>query len=179
MCFPGLLAAAGPLAGAIGGAGPVAGTAAAVGGGLSTLQIVGLGATALGAASSVAEGIAGAQAGKANAKLAKREGIIDQQRRVAEQSEITRERRLIAGRQAVGAAKSGRGFSGSVLDVVAGSEANAELDILSSVYGGVLGSQSAKFQAKQARAAGRSALIGGVLGAGSTLLTGIPRALSG
>jgi hypothetical protein len=158
MCFPALAAIP-----------ALAALASAAGGTAGTVGLIGAGLTA---ASAVAGGIAQNKASKVEAKQAKREGILAQNQSVMEQRAITQQRRSIAGSQKVAAAKSGRGFSGSVLDVAQASESNAELDILSSVYGGKLASQDARFNAKAARTAGKNALIGGVAQAGSTLLTG-------
>lgn len=158
MCFP--LLAAIPALGAVAGA---------AGGTASTVGLIGAG---ISAASAIAGGVAQHQAGKANAAMARREGQIAQAQAVREQAGVTAQRRAIAGAQRVAAAKSGRAFSGSVLDVAQASEANAELDILSSVYGGQLASQDARFNAKSAKASGRAGLIGGIGQAGSTLLTG-------
>lgn len=129
-------------------------------------------AAALGAASTIVGGIAATQQASTQAKIAKREGVLKNVEAVQEQSKITHERRSIEGKQQVAAAASGRAYSGSALDVGFASDRNAELDILSAAYGGILGSQNAKFQAKQAKAGGQAALFGSFLGAGTTLLTG-------
>ncbi len=169
----GTAAATAATAGAVAGS---AGAAAAAGGvlgtGLTTTQLLGLGSAIFSAGSTVAAGQAQAQAGKANAKIAEREGLIQATAASREQQELNKRRRAVASSQAAIGAKQGRAPTGSFLDVQGVSDTNAELDILSSVYGGALAVQSGNFRAKTARAGARGARTAGLFGGAGTLLTG-------
>lgn len=133
----------------------------------------------LSAGSSVLAGQGQKQAANANAALAEREGQVAQTRSTLEQSRITGDRRDLAAAQTVGAASQGRTFSGSVLDVAQGSNVAGELDILSTVYGGNIGSTRAKTQANIARAGGKGAVTRGAIQGGATILGGVAKAFGG
>lgn len=158
MCFPAILGAAGISAG-------------------TASSVATIGASVLSAGSMLAQGAAQKQAAKYNAKLAEREGKVAANQALAEQQDITRQRRQVAGAQRAAAAGQGRGFTGSALDVVQASETTTELDILSAVYGGQLGIARAKGDRNLAKAQARGAMPGAVFGAGTTLLTGVSKAL--
>ena len=163
-------AAAAATAGAVAGS-AVAASAGILGTGITAAQI-GLVGSLLSAGSALAAGQAQKQAGKTNEKLAKRDAIVSATATALQQADITKRNRALVASQVVAGAKSGRTFSGSLLDVAAGSQAENELDILASAYGGGVSAARFKGDANIARASGKGALKTAAFSAGTTLLGG-------
>ena len=163
------LAATGGIAGA---SAATAASAGILGTGLTAAQLVSLGGTVLSAGSAIAGGIAQKQEAKTGKKLAQREAVVAATANTLERQAITKRQRQLASKQNAQAGKSGRTFSGSILDVVQDSNQNAEFDILSSVYGGGVSAARNKGNINIAKAGGKGALATAGISAGSTLLTG-------
>lgn len=91
----------------------------------------------------------------------------------AEDARILRKRgRIVMGQQAAGYSASGVTLSGSPLLVMQETKAESELDAMKAEYGGQLQAKRLRDEAGYRRFAGKQAQIGGMIGAGTTLLTG-------
>lgn len=109
---------------------------------------------------------------KSNAALAQAEG--QQAKLAAEQEEKDhreRVRRFLSGTRAA-IAKSGVTLDGSALELMAESAAEAEYDALKIRHAGSLAQLRAEREAAQSRMQARAYRVGGLFGAGTTLLTG-------
>ena len=80
--------------------------------------------------------------------------------------------RMAGGSQAQGFAASGVKLSGSPLLVLEETKRESELDAMKAEYGGQLQAKRLRDEARFRRYAGKQAEIGGMMGAGTTLLTG-------
>jgi hypothetical protein len=101
----------------------------------------------------------------ANADLAERQGQSEAQ--------IIREKaRRLAGQNRAAVGASGVDIAGSFLDALADSDIDAELDAQTALWNGKLEATNYRAQARSAKASGRSALLGGVFGAGTSAISG-------
>jgi hypothetical protein len=109
-----------------------------------------------------------AQVAAQNAEIARRQAAYDEQ--------LARQRSLrILGQGRAGVAKSGITLSGSALDVMANSAADAELEALSVRYGGGVQSANAMARSSLERMAAQQRLASAYIGAGTNLLTDASR----
>lgn len=127
----------------------------------------------IGAGSAIYQGLAARDAAEYNRGLAE---IEADQEKALTGIEVERHRkdtqRLLA-RQRAGYAKSGVRFEGSPLLVMEETASEAALDELLLKYAGKSKYQARRAEASQYRAKGRESAYGGVMRAGSTLLTDI------
>lgn len=139
---------------------------------MSTLAVI----AGIGVAVQVFGQIQGARAEKAdaefNATIAEQEAVLARQEAGAREERQREEDRRILARQRALVGAAGITFEGSPVAVFAESAAQAELDALLIRREGVLRSRSLLIEADIQRVAGRQALAAGILGAGTTLLTG-------
>lgn len=120
-----------------------------------------------------------ADAERQNARIAQENAERARLHAGLEEADIRRNARALAGRQRASIAESGIELSGTPLDVIEASQEDAELDALTARYNGELEARgllnerdAARMRAKAAERAGRYAVVGGILGAGSAALGG-------
>lgn len=128
---------------------------------------------ALAAVGSVASGVSQQSEAKRQAGyLDANAGLAEQQ--VASQAQVIREKaRRLAGQNRAAIGASGVDIAGSFLDALSDSSIDAELDAQTALWNGKLEATNYRAQAKAARAGGRSALVNGIFGAGTSVLAGI------
>ena len=143
-------------------------------------------AAAFGAITSVMQGVAANSAAKAEARVAEHNARLSElqatdavKRGGKEEMQKRREMARLAGRQRAMAAASGLDAdSGSMADIQDASMREGEHDVSAiqfnaarEAWGHNVNATNYRNQASVARAAGRNALLGGVIGAGSSLLS--------
>jgi len=160
------------VASAASAAAPAIASAGAAIGGVSS-GAAGLGSTLLSAGGSLLEGVASQRAADYNAKVANIQARQSAEQGALAASEVSRQlnQRLAGGRAA--AANSGFENSGSVKDLLKQVERSGNMDMLTAVYDGRTRAAAARSSANTQKAAGSSALWGGVLGAGAQAMSGM------
>jgi ribosomal protein L9 len=162
---------------------PLVAAGAAAAGGASTIGLIG---TAVGAVGSIVSGYQQMQSQKAQAAQMANNAQVQaanaRNARLAAGVEEDRQRRanrINQGREAAVAAESGALLSGTALDVAEQNAEEDELDALLIRYQGELRATGFMNQANTQRANSRimrsnasQSMVGGVIGAGSSLLTG-------
>ncbi len=144
----------------------------------------------IGAVGTIISAVGQSQAADYNAKVARQnatyaEQSAQQQRQIAAENERRQRLRTtkLLGAQKAGYAKAGVTMEGSPLEVMAETASQGELDALNIRYGGEVGAYNARVQGSRYRSqagfydfeSSRS-LWTGIMGAGTTLLTGTARA---
>jgi hypothetical protein len=137
-----------------------------------TPPIVAAAAAGIGAVGSIISGIgqyatSQAQAGadRQNARLAEAQGESE--------AGLIRERaRRARGANVAAIGASGVDLSGSFLDALADSDINAELDAQTALWNRKVEASNYRTRARQARNAGVAGLVGGIMGTGTTTLSG-------
>lgn len=129
-------------------------------------------ATALSAGGSILSGVQQKQASDAEAKALKTKG--EQEVALAQRKalESRREKDRALGRVKAVAAASGGGTGGSVSEIMAGIEQRGEYNALMDMYNGLSARNDLRNEARVAKAEGKSALVGSMIDAGSTILKG-------
>jgi hypothetical protein len=144
--------------------------------GATLMTLPGLGAVSVGSALAVGGGIVSAmgaiQSGNAQAKMAEHNANATLQQAKANEDLQRRRSEAALARGRVAVSASGIEMSGSPLDVMAQSAADAELDALTVRYGG-------NVRADQLRMQGRAAQSQGYMSAASNLLMGLSSASRG
>lgn len=142
--------------------------------------IAGLAGAAVGAVSSVASGQAQANAAAFNAEVAQQQAererqIAERERQIAEReaADFRRQQSRVLAASRARRAGAGVTFQGSPLLVNESTAAEIELGVQNILVGGATRASRLRQQAALDRSRARSARVGGFLGAGSTLLTGI------
>ena len=127
---------------------------------------------ALSAVGSIASGISQSSEAKRQAAYADANADLAEQQ-AGSQAQVIREKaRRLAGESRAAIGASGVDLAGSFLDALADSDIDAELDAQTALWNGKLEAMNYRAQAKSARAQGRSALIGGFFGAGTSAISG-------
>lgn len=91
-----------------------------------------------------------------------------------QESEIRRQERAVSGEAIVAEAGNGVAIgSGSALDLLQQNAVNREMAVLNARYGAGVEAYGYRLKAADARSAGTRALIGSVIGAGTSVLTGM------
>lgn len=128
------------------------------------------------------EANARAQANQYNAKVREMQAGIERQQANAREEQQRRKARQLLGQQRGAIAQSGVGMMGSALDIAEESAARAELDSLTIRYEGELAAkglladaEGERYEASVNRMAGKNAMRGAYLSAGSALLSGTAR----
>ncbi|MGP1395403.1 MAG: hypothetical protein ACTS3R_07815 [Inquilinaceae bacterium] len=109
-------------------------------------------------------------AARENARVAEKEAERQRRRTALELERQRKTARRVVGRQRAEFAMAGVGATGSALDIIADSAAEAALDASLIEEGGRLAESYALAQARQDRDRGRAVFQGGLLSAGSHLL---------
>jgi hypothetical protein len=136
------------------------------------LALVPWAANALTLGSTIAQGIAGQQAGDAQAKAKTLEANAALNASNIEAGRMRREGGAFLGQtRAVQAASGVDITTGSAADVGAESARNIEMDALTELYRGRLKAWGSNIEGSQAKAAGKAALTQSIASAGGTLLT--------
>lgn len=125
---------------------------------------------ALSAAGTVAQGVAANKTAKYQAAVMRQNAEITRQRAAAEEDKYRRQTGKLLGRQRALFANSGVSLEGSPLLAQEDTAANAELEALTIRHSGDLDAAAQLNDAMLTRLKGRSALVGGVTGAGESLL---------
>lgn len=130
-------------------------------------------AAAIKAGAQIAQGVAGYQAGQATQKQYQAEARSELSAGNIEAGRIRKEGEAFLGQTRTIQAASGVDIStGSPADVGAASARGFEEDALTAIYGSRLRATQAITKGRIARAQGSAALVQGIAGGGSTLLTG-------
>lgn len=120
------------------------------------------------------KGVAGFEQGKYNAAVAKQNARIAEADGAAEQAAIRREARAAMGSAIAQQGASGIQLgTGSALDILNESALNAELNAMSARRVATIRGQGLRAEAKMYRRSATQALIGGAIGAGSEIYSGI------
>jgi len=127
---------------------------------------------AMQAVGSIVSGISQSQQAKGQAAYARANAEIAEQQAASQASAIREKARRLSGQNRALIGASGVDLAGSFLDSLADSDINAELDAQTALWNRKVEAGNYRFRARQARAAGQGALIGGFLGAGSQALQG-------
>ncbi len=137
--------------------------------------IASLAGAAVGAVSSVAAGQAQANAAAFNAEVAQQQAERERQIAEREAADFRRQQSRVLAASRARRAGAGVTFQGSPLLVNESTAAEIELSVQNILVGGETRASRLRQQAALERANASSARTGGILGAGSTLLTGIGR----
>ena len=127
---------------------------------------------ALSAVGSIASGIAQSSEARRQAAYADANADLAKQQGRSEAQVIREKARRLAGQNRAAIGASGVDISGSFLDALADSDIDAELDAQTALWNSKLEARNYRAQAKSVRAQGRSALIGGIFGAGTSAISG-------
>ena len=122
------------------------------------------------AGSQVVGGIAGLQSANANARMAEAEGDMLLRDGVATAERVRNQARMVQG-EAI-AAQGASGFqlgTGSAMDVLLENAINAEIDIMTARTRGENARLAKRTEASNLRAAGRMALVQGLIGAAASV----------
>lgn len=125
---------------------------------------------ALQVAGPLIQGVAGYQAGKFNKKVEEANAVNDERDGAAEVARVRESARIAMGRQIGAQAESGFDVgTGTNLDSLRESQIGAELDILNTRHKAASSAAARRAQGAVAAAQGRSALVGGFVGAASAV----------
>lgn len=164
---------------------------AALGGGSAVAGGVGLASGALGAAGALAGGQAEARSASFNAKLARRQALVQRQnaqlaraQAAASAKQAARRSRLRMGAIRAAAGAAGGAGTGSVLDILGDVAEQGELERQQEIFKGELAARSETIGAQQSlaesarlKAAGSQAKTAGALRASTALLGGASQGL--
>ncbi len=137
----------------------------------STLAAIALIGGAVSAFGQFQEGQKLQKAQEFNAQIAEEEAELTRTRGFLEEFKARKRFKRFTGRQVAAVAKSGIQFTGSPLDVIQDSIANAELDIAIDKFNIETGARSLESEARQRREVGRDVARSATIRAGTTLLT--------
>lgn len=134
------------------------------------LAIAGTAVSTVGAVSSA---IASNNAAQYQAKLQAIQGRQAADQAAVKAGEVASNTRQQTAALRGGAIENGFDLGGSMSDLLNQTERQGQLDYLTAVYDGSIEKQGKDASAAMSRAAGRSALTGGLLGAAGTALSGV------
>lgn len=135
--------------------------------------------TAVSAAGTIAAGNAAAADAEFQAKQMEQRAAEERAASQREAAEKRNESRLLQSRQLALGAASGAGTGGSLLETMLDTEAEGELQALTSLYAGENRARGLQDSAAAARRTGRAARQGAFFRAGGTLLSGAGSAYKG
>ena len=136
--------------------------------------ISGVVGTAVSAFGAIQAGNAQNDVAKYNAQVANNNATAEQQRAAYDAGLIKDERRRVIGSQRAAMAANGLEISsGSPVAVLGDTSGQAEMDILARLYGGESAATAYRNDATRMKIEGKAAKQAGMIGAGSTLLTGL------
>lgn len=136
------------------------------------LQVAG---TVLGAGSSILGGIAASNAASATAQLKDMQAVQAQDQAALKASEVARRTKQTLAASRAGAQQNGFELSGSVGDLLGQAEAQGNMDYLTAIYDGSSRATGLRNEASAARAQGQGAMMGGLIGAGTNLFSGLAK----
>lgn len=122
------------------------------------------------------QGFAQQQAHKFNARTAELNARIAQQQGARRERVLRRQQRHELGMRRAVASQAGLREQGSVMEIMADSVYEAELDAMAVQFDTLMEVTSLQSQSSMARMQGRSAMAAGLMDAGSSILLGIERA---
>lgn len=131
-----------------------------------------LAASAAQSAGSLIQGYQQSQALEYDADVKRQQARIEQQQAVAREEQQRRQASQVLGKQRAAIAQSGIGSGGSALDIYEQSKTMAELDALTIRYEGDMRAKGLLAQADAAQTQAKQAMVGGVVGAGASALSG-------
>ena len=140
----------------------------------AAVAVVGAGVSAYGM---YAQGQAQKQMADYNAKVQQNNAAMKMQQGQYEAGLIAQRNRRLRGAQAAASGKAGVDVSGSVSDVMYDSALQGEVNRLSAIYKGQIGSDESASAASLSRASGESAVSQSYWGAAGTLLSGAGQGL--
>jgi hypothetical protein len=123
------------------------------------------------AVGSIVSGISQNQAAKSQAKADRQNARLAVAQGESEAALIRERARRARGANLAAIGASGVDLSGSFLDALADSDINAELDAQTALWNRKVEASNYRFRARQSRASGTGALIGGFFGAGTKALS--------
>lgn len=138
-----------------------------------------IGIAAVSAIGSLQAGQASKDASEQNAQYAEQNAAISRDKANFDATLQARESGQLLGKARAQIAKSGVAYSGSPIDVMADSAAQAELDNLAIRYGGELAARGYLNQADISRREGKQAQTASYFGAATSLLKGASAAYGG
>jgi len=149
---------------------------------VSAVALIGLAltvvSTAVGVYSAYSQGQAQQKAAKYNAKVAENQATAARNAAAVREQQHRERIRQLAGTQRANSGASGIALEGSPLLVMADTLEQAELDAQRIRYGGEVSATGFESQARLQRFQGAQAAQAGMIGAGSTLLSGAAKAMS-
>jgi hypothetical protein len=129
-------------------------------------------AAGVGAVGSIISGVGQYSAAKSQAQADRQNARLAVEQGQSEAALIRERARRLSGQSRAAIGASGVDISGSFLDALEDSDINAELDAQTALWNRKLEASNYRARARQARASGPGALLGGILGAGSQALQG-------
>ena len=133
----------------------------------------------VGAISTIQQGRAQAASARYNAQIHERNAVIARQQAAAEARRVRDAGARVLGQQRAAFAASGAAAQGTPLDVLGDTAAGIELDALTARYVGEVEATDYIARANLLRSEARSAMRSAAFGAGTSLLIGAGRAVSG
>ena len=137
--------------------------------GAAAIPIIGM---AIGVAGSLVKGSAEAKAAKANAAISRQDAQIALEDAAAQERQTRIETKRLISAQRAAAGASGSALSGSALLLMSDAAVEGELEAMGIRRRGELVAGRHLQQAAAFKSQARSAVIGGVLGAGASLFSG-------
>lgn len=147
-----------------------------LGGGTSALSI---GGAILSAGGTLVSAIAGSNAANYNAKVAEQQAKVEEDKAAARASNEATKTRLRAAATRAGSLQNGFELDGSVLDLIDTVETQGKLDELTAMWDGTTRAQGLRNSAELSRSQARGAMIGGLIGAGNSFLSGYSKSYLG
>lgn len=136
--------------------------------------VAGLAGTAVSALGAIQAGNAQNEAAQYNAKIADNNAAAERERASYDAGLIKDERRRVIGSQRAAMAANGLEIStGSPVAVLGDTTGQSEMDVLARIYGGESAATAYGNDATRMRIEGKAAKQAGMIGAGTTLLTGL------
>jgi len=133
---------------------------------------------AMAAVGSLVSGISQSQQAKGQAGVAKANAEMAEDQAATQASAIRDKARRLSGQNRALIGASGVDISGSFLDALQDSDIESELDAQTAIWNGKLEATNYRAQARAAKAAGSSALVKGIFGAGSSAMSAFGSAYS-
>jgi hypothetical protein len=125
---------------------------------------------AMAAVGSLVSGISQSQQAKGQAQVARANAEAADDQAASEAQAVRDKARRLSGQNRALIGASGVDISGSFLDALQDSDISSELDAQTALYNGKIQSMNYRAQASAASAAGQSALVSGIFGAGTNAM---------
>ncbi|MDQ7246226.1 virion core protein, T7 gp14 family [Dongia sedimenti] len=129
-------------------------------------------AAAVQAVGSVVSGVSQYSQAKSQAAYAQTNAGLAEQQAESQAQAIREKARRLSGQNRAAIGASGVDLAGSFLDALADSDIDAELDAQTALWNGKVEAANYRAQAEASKAAGSSALVGGLFGAGTSAISG-------